>query len=121
MSDRPLGVTIIGILWIIGGLLLLLGGGGLALGFGALFGAMGVAFGAFFAIIGLLELLLGVGCFMAWPWVWTVGVIITAINLLSAIYAVITTGWGALISLIISLIILYYLFQPHVKAYFGKA
>jgi hypothetical protein len=116
-KERPLGVTIIGILWIIGGLLYLAGGTGLAF----LAGPFGAGFGTVMVILGLIYILLGIGCFMAWPWVWTIGVILTIIGLLIGIASLFTTGFGALLTIIIAAIILYYLFQPHVRAYFSKA
>ncbi|MCX6700626.1 MAG: hypothetical protein NTV68_12035 [Methanomicrobiales archaeon] len=122
MSGRPLGVTILGILWIIGGLFAIIGGvlGGAILsvaGFGGIGAALGV--GAF--IIGIIDLLLGIGCFKAWSWVWIVGVIFSAISILIGIVSLLTTGFSALLGIIIAAIILYYLFQPQVKAYFGNA
>ena len=121
MAERPLGVTIIGILWIIGGILGLLAGAGFMAMGTVFFGAFGLLFGAIFIVIGIIEIVLGYGCFQAWPWVWTVGVILTAISLLMGIVSIFTSGAGALLSIVISAIILYYLFQPHVKTYFGKA
>jgi hypothetical protein len=38
----------------------------------------------------------------------------------NAITLVTAANYGGIISIIISGIILYYLFRPHVKAYFGK-
>jgi len=125
MSERPLGVTIIGILWIIGGLLLLLAGLGLAaLGAviaGPIGGVVGLALGFVLIIIGIIEILLGIGCFKAWGWVWTVGVIITIISLVMGIITLFSDWMSGLISIIISAIILWYLFQANVKAYFGKS
>ena len=56
----------------------------------------------------------------AWPWVWTVGVIFSAISIHIGIMNLFSQGAGALLGIIIAAIILYYLFQPQVKAYFGK-
>jgi|MTBAKMStandDraft_1061839.scaffolds.fasta_scaffold19980_2 uncharacterized membrane protein HdeD (DUF308 family) len=121
MSERPLGVTIIGILWIIGGIFGLLAGAGFIAMGTVFFGPFGLLFGVIFIIIGIIEIVLGYGCFQAWPWVWTVGVILTIISLVLGIGSLLATGAGALLSIVIAGIILYYLFQPHVKAYFGKA
>jgi len=120
-TERPLGVTIIGILWLIGGILALLGGLGIAALGGAFLGAFGAVIGFFFVIVGIIDIILGIGCFQAWPWVWTVGVIISILSIIAGIASLITSGAGALLGIVISGIILYYLFQPHVKAYFGKA
>jgi hypothetical protein len=121
MSERPLGVTILGILWIIGGLLALLGGLGIAAIGTILAGAIGLVIGIVFIIIGLVDLALGVGCFKAWPWVWTVGVIFSIISILIGLVSLVTSGFSAIVGIIIAAIILYYLFQPQVKTYFGKA
>jgi hypothetical protein len=120
-KERPLGVTIIGILWILGGLIYLFGGLGAAAIGGILLGALGAALGAILIIIGIIFIILGIGCFMAWPWVWTVGVILTIIGLILSIASLFSAGAAALIGIIIDAIILWYLFQPQVKAYFGKA
>lgn len=121
MTERPLGVTILGVLWIIGGLFAIIGGivGGAILSMAGL-GGLGAAIGVIAFIIGIIDLLLGIGCFKAWPWVWIVGVIFSAISVLIGIVSLFTTGLSALLGIIIAAIILYYLFQPQVKAYFGK-
>jgi len=116
---------LIGILWIIGGLILLFGGLGVAvLGAvigGPLGGMIGLALGFVLFIVGIIEVILGIGCFMAWGWVWTVGVIITIISLVAGIVELFTGDMGALIGIVISAIILWYLFQANVKSYFGKS
>ncbi|HUU74782.1 MAG TPA: hypothetical protein VMW63_01695 [Methanoregulaceae archaeon] len=120
MTERPLGVTIIGILWIISGLLALIGGLGIAVMGTVVAGVFSLFLGIITIVIGLVYLALGVGCFKAWPWVWTVGVIFSIIGIIMGLFSLFSTGAGAIISIIIAVIILYYLFQPHVKAWFGK-
>ncbi len=125
MAKRPLGVTILGILWILAGVLSLLGGLGIvAIGTvlaGPIGGVIGLVFGFVFIIIGIISIILGIGCFKGWGWVWMLGVIVTIIGLVLGIYTLFTSGWSALITIIIDAIILWYLFQPNVKAYFGRA
>lgn len=121
MAERPLGVIIIGILWIILGLLGLVAGAWLITRGTVFFGPFGLLFGVSSIIIGIIEVVLGYGCFQAWPWIWTVGIILTAISLVLGIISLFATGAGALLSIVIFGFILFYLFQPHVKAYFGKA
>jgi hypothetical protein len=125
MAERPLGVTIIGILWIISGILALLGGIGISVLGGAIAGPLGAAFGLVIGfglvIMGLIEIILGIGCFRAWGWVWTIGVIVTIISLVVGIIDLIQSGASALVGIIISAIILWYLFRENVKKYFGKA
>jgi len=122
MSDRPIGVTILGVLWILGGLLMMVSGfvGGTLLSIEGL-GGLGAAMGVIFLVIGIIDLLLGVGCFLAWSWVWIVGIIFSVIGILIGLVSLVTSGLGALVGIIIAAIILWYLFQPQVKAYFGQA
>jgi len=106
-------------------LIMLLGGLGVA-AFGAviggpIWGVIGLALGFVLVIVGIIEIILGIGCFKAWGWVWIVGVIITVISLVMGIIDLFTSGMGALIGIIISAIILWYLFQANVKRYFGKS
>lgn len=115
-TQRPLGITILAILAAVGGVLGLLAALTL-LGFGL-------------GIYGLVILLLSVAylafAFGAWtlkPWAWTLGV---AVAVASALWAIFWLTQGAdvvstLINLVISGVILYYLFQPDVKAAFGRS
>jgi hypothetical protein len=116
---RPLGVTIIGILWILAGLLTAVGAGlgGATLAVIGL-GALGAMVGVVFVIIGLVFIALGIGCFKGWPWVWPVGVIFTIIGLVINLLSILSNTGAAIIGIIIDIIILWYLFQPQVKAWF---
>jgi hypothetical protein len=120
-NARPLGVTIIGILWFIAGILTVIGGavGGSALAIIGL-GAIGAAVGVIFVIIGLVFLFLGIGCFKGWPWVWPVGVIFTIIGIIINLLSILSNTGSAIIGIIIDAIILWYLFQPQVKAWFKQ-
>jgi hypothetical protein len=121
MSDRPLGVTILGILWMLAGLMWLVAAfaGGAALVIVG-FGALGAVLGIVLFIIGVIDIFLGVGCFKGWDWVWVVGTIFMVINILIGIAMLFTNWVTGLVTIIIAGIILWYLFQPQVKAYFGK-
>ena len=122
---RPLGVTVVAILQILGGILLVLGGAALAAvpqlvelplpGFGFLFGGLG----AFFIVIGILALLVGWGLWAGKGWAWWLTVILQALGIVSSLASLALGDPTAIASLIIAAIILYYFFKPHVKAYFG--
>jgi hypothetical protein len=120
MAERPFGITILGILWVIGGLILLSGGLTVALVGGAAIGSWGWILGIIYMLWGILELILGVGSFMGWPIVWMLGVALAILSVVQAIYAIFTSGWAYLVSALIAVVILYYLFQPDVKAWFGQ-
>jgi hypothetical protein len=118
-NTRPLGVTIIGILWILAGLLTAIGAGlgGAALAIIGL-GALGAMVGVVFIIIGLVFIALGIGCFKGWPWVWPVGVIFTIIGLIINLLSILSNTAAAIVGILIDIIILWYLFQPQGKAWF---
>ena len=120
---RPIGVMIIGVLFFLAGLLFLLAG---VVGLGD-DDSMVVAAGAGSLIIGLIYLLLAIGCFKGWGWVWTLGVVFTILGIIITLAAAFSNGfdmdalWAGLIGIIIPLIILLYLFSHKVKVWFGKA
>jgi hypothetical protein len=127
-----MGVTILAVLAIIGGLLGLLAACGL-IGLGSFAAASGVTtvgiVGAGAIILGILYLLVsagelgfGIGAWTRQPWAWTAGVAsqagVIVINVLDMIM-----GGGfvtPIISIIIAAAIIYYLFTPEIKAYFGR-
>ena len=121
-NARPLGVTIIGILWILAGLLMAVGAGvgGAALAIMGL-GGLGAMVGVIFVIIGLVFIALGIGCFKGWPWVWPVGVIFTIVALIINLLSIVSMPAGAIIGILFDIIVLWYLFQPQVKAWFKVA
>jgi uncharacterized membrane protein (DUF2068 family) len=145
-KNRPTGVTIIGILTIIGGILML--GSGIALaavsavlpnlasmndqinGFEAqipsmipvsYLGVAALSIGSILIIIGVISLFVAYGLFKAKKWAWTINVVLSIINIAIGVVSIVTGNVGSIASIAISGIILYYLYRPHVKAYFGKA
>ena len=139
IKKRPTGVTIIAILIIIGGILLLLAGiGGVAVGSLFISQIIGLGFviiGAIILAVGIGYLVVSYGLLTAKRWAWNITVILLfigiAINVVSIIIfgyftfdtdtsSFLTTNSGSIAGIIISVIILYYLYRPHVKSYFGK-
>ena len=120
---RPTGVTILAVLEIISGAITIAMGAFL----GVLMGSMGMGMMDYggTAVIGVLSgivMVLGILSFaMAWgllkgkSWAWTITLILTIISLIFNLPSM------NIIGLIINVVILYYLFRPHVKAYFGKS
>ncbi len=99
--DRPLFVAIVAALYILLGVVMIIGGV-------ILLNVAG-------AIPGIIALVVGVGLWKGWKIFWYLGVIFAIIDLIVSIFAF-PVG---IISLIISIIILWYLFRPNVKAFFG--
>jgi lysylphosphatidylglycerol synthetase-like protein (DUF2156 family) len=111
-NNRPLGVTIIAILAILGGIGSLVGGIALV--------AIIPILGAALIIIGLAYFGVAYGLWKGLKWAWIITLIVTIIAFISGLGSIIVGNVGAVIPVIINGIIIYYLFQPNVKAYFGK-
>lgn len=86
-----------------------------------LLGGIGIAFGIVLLAIAIVSFVVAYGLLKGKGWAWTVSIILSIISIVwNAITLVTAANYGGIISIIISGIILYYLFRPHVKAYFGK-
>lgn len=136
--DRPLGVTIIGVLMAIAGIVMIIAGiSSMALaplipmaaesqdlGMGissAMLGGFAVASGAIMLALGIASLLIAYGLFKGRSWAWTAAVVLSIIGIIMSVVSTVTGNFGSIVSLIINGVIIYYLYRPHVKAYFGKA
>jgi len=115
---RPTGVTILAILEIISGIIAIAAG----LLIATIASMIGIEFGALGGVISAIVIALGVASFiMAWgllqgkSWAWTFTLVLTIISLIFDLVG------ANLVGLIIDGVILYYLFRPNVKAFFGKS
>jgi hypothetical protein len=133
-TQRPMGVTILAVLAIIGGVLGILGGilillgGGLIAASGvegaAAVGGLVIVFAILSIVIGALYLAFGIGAWGLKPWAWMLGVIGAGLSLLSALFQIIflqSDITSQIVGIAISIIILVYLFTPPVKQAFGRA
>ncbi len=161
-KHRPLGVTIIAILTIIGGIILLLGAVSLIAvgtlisvaphtantaannshGLAQFFGVISAAIGSVLVVIGLGYLAMFYGLLKGKGWAWTITIILLCIGI--AVQIISTTSGtvfnasligsnsnnvntvlsgiiGGIIGIAINVVIVYYLYRPNVKAYFGEA
>jgi hypothetical protein len=122
-QSRPFGVTIIAILIIIAGVIsLLIGIGSVAIG--PLIGLVFVVTGAISLALGVAYLVMAYGLWKGKGWAWTISTIVLFIGIVIDIISLPRRSAGDIVSSIVSIainaVILYYLFRPHVKAYFGK-
>jgi hypothetical protein len=139
IKKRPTGVTVIAILVIIGGILLLLAGIGVvvvgSLSISQIIGLGFVIIGAIILAVGIGFLVVSYGLLKGKRWSWTITVILLFIGIAIDVASIIIFGYftfnmdtssflinnsGSIASIIISVIILYYLYRPHIKSYFGK-
>ncbi len=82
--------------------------------------AIVTAFGAIFLILGLLDVALGVGFLGGKGWAWTLGMIVSVINIVWNLLQIGFGSYSSAFGVIIFVIIAYYLTRPHVKAFFGR-
>ena len=139
-KPRPTGVTIIAILNIISGIIMLIGGVGLAavgsilptlttvdpnaggqMAVAGLLGVGGAAVGGILIILGIISFIVAWGLLKGKSWAWTVTVVLSVISIVIGIISIVGGNFGSIINIIIAGIIIYYLYRPHVKAYFGKS
>jgi hypothetical protein len=123
---RPLGVTIVAILMIINGIILIAGGaagvstaGVLGEEFGPLAGGI-MAISSVVIALGIASLIIAWGLITGKGWAWIVTVIISIISIITSIISIAAGSFGSVVSLIINGVILYYMYRPEVKAYFGR-
>jgi len=145
---RPTGVTVLAVLAILGAIVLLFSGAVL-IGLGLLLGtltasvditsaitnagypglsslgvgtisALIIGLGAAILILGILYPAVGIGFLGGKRWAWNLGIIVSVIGIILDVIQMIGGNYGSILSLIISLLIIYYLMRPHVKVFFGK-
>jgi hypothetical protein len=85
------------------------------------FGGVAIAIGGVLIAIGIVSFIVAYGLLKGLGWAWTVTIILEIISIVLNAISIATGNIGGIVSIIISGIILYYLYRPHVKAYFGKA
>jgi uncharacterized membrane protein (DUF2068 family) len=134
--QRPTGVTILAVIQFIGGILSLLFGlsslffGGLMVASDAAatagteidMGPIMLTAGVIALISGVVGLLAGYGLFTLKGWGWTLAVVFAIANIVSNLLSLFrgVNVVGAIVGIVISGLILYYLNTPTVKRAFGK-
>jgi hypothetical protein len=124
--NRPFGVTIVAILMAIEGIFLILAGiGGIVAG-GIVGAELGIGGGVIIAAssvglaLGIAGLVIAWGLIIGKGWAWIVTIIITIVMAIVNIIELANGRYEHVIGLIINGVILYYMYRPQVKAYFGR-
>uniref|UniRef100_A0A7C4BAG2 DUF7144 domain-containing protein n=1 Tax=Thermofilum pendens TaxID=2269 RepID=A0A7C4BAG2_THEPE len=124
--QRPTGITILALLEFIGGgLTILLGiaflalGPVIAAGLPSFLSVLVGALGGVFIVMGLIGVVLGWGLWTGKGWAWWITVILQALSLLTGLAGVAMGDPASFIGLLIAALILWYMFKPHVKDFFG--
>ena len=135
-QEKPLGVDLLAIVMVISGIFAVFSGID-ALYFAsflksvapintAMYGTFG-AVATYSAVWGSIILALGIGSFMVAyglfhgrSWGWSGAVALAIIGIVIPIMNMMAGYWPSIFTLILSIIVLYYLSRPQVKAYFGR-
>jgi hypothetical protein len=83
-------------------------------------GGIGIAIGGILLAMAIVSFVVAYGLLKGLGWAWTVTVILSIISIVLNALSIAAGNISSIISIIISGIILYYLYRPHVKAYFGR-
>ncbi len=127
---RPTGITILGIFYILAGIVGIIA----AVGLGAMytmmnssnsmmagFGALGGLLAVIFAGLAILELTIA-GCLLSGKsWARKIVIVFVVIDLILETVSIFGGNFFAIVMLVIDLFVLYYLYRPHVKEYFGES
>ncbi|MFL6422021.1 MAG: hypothetical protein ACJ71R_00335 [Nitrososphaeraceae archaeon] len=109
-NQRPLGVIIIAALAVIGGIIFLATGLFLLIiGIGFIFLALGIAY-----------MVMAYGLWNGRGWAWTITLILSVIGIIIALVSIAAGNVAAIVNIIIHGIVIYYLYRPNVKTFFGK-
>jgi hypothetical protein len=138
-KSRRVGVTTIAILNIIGGVVMLIFGIGIIIQDAVLqsliefrrnltaeqasIPGFGIALGGVLVPLSIVSFIVAYGLLEGRQWAWTATLVLSIISILW--YAITiannpSSSYGRTVGIIISVVIIYYLYRPHVKAYLGK-
>jgi hypothetical protein len=129
-KTRPTGVTVLAVLEILSGLMLLLAGlGFVALGTLATMPTLALPeflvaiagiLGAVFIILGIVSFALAYGLWTGRGWAWTLSLVFAVLGTLLGLLSVLGSPVSGIVQILVCAIIVYYLYRPYVKSYFGK-
>jgi len=123
-KDRPLGVTIIGVLLLLYGLFMILGG--IVIGSLADLEGLELVIETVSLAIGLIYIILAFGFFKGWSWVWLLTMIVVILGMIWSIVSWVIGGLNmgdlleTIIGLIIPIIIILYMNSSRVKTFFKR-
>jgi uncharacterized membrane protein (DUF2068 family) len=128
MTDRtrPPGLTILAVMGTVAGLVALLAGVAYAIvsraaGATTPLGGLEPVLAVLLFVTGVVDLIFAFGAWTLRPWGWTVGLVAAGLMIVSALIRVVDNPTSAVISIAISVVIIYYLNTAAVKAAFGRA
>jgi lysylphosphatidylglycerol synthetase-like protein (DUF2156 family) len=130
VGARPLGITLLAVLHVLQAVFLFLVGVALIV-LGALIrrGLFGPPrflhgfvslIGVVVVVVGLVYLGLAWGLWTGKGWAWVLSLVLAALGIIVSLISLVRGRFLAIVVLILDAIILYYLFRPNVRAFFGE-
>lgn len=128
VPSRPTGITILGVLHVILGIVFVIaaavfGAASTMMGNSFMGGFMSVIGGALavvFVIVAILYFVIASALFSGKRWGRTVIIVLSIIDLIFELVSIAGGNVFAIVGIIMDLIVLYYMWRPHVIAYFYK-
>lgn len=125
---RPIGITILAVLELISGIIFLMAaiaiGAIASMGGPSMFGMMASAIGGFIAailvILAIFAFIISGALFSGKKWGRTIVIIFSIIDLILNAVSIVGGNVFSFADIILNLIILYYMWRPHVMAYFNS-
>ncbi len=129
--QRPFGVTLLAGLHVIQAFILLVAGLAV-MALGAIMprlmfhiprfleGLLSVI-GIILIVVAVLDIVFAYGLWTGKGWAWILALIFAVLGIIGSVFSVARGGLGAIVTLILDIVIVVYLMQPRVKAYFGEA
>ena len=99
-NPRPLGVTILAILTVISGI--------------------GFLVSVILIPLGIANLVVAYGLWKGKRWAWTITLVLSFIGIALGLASIATGTITPILPVIINAIVVYYLYRPNVKAFFGR-
>ena len=129
--QRPLGVTLLAILhvlqaavvFLIGLVLMILGTlirSMMRVYYPRLFAGILPIIGVLLIILGLLYIGFAYGLWTGKGWAWTLSLIFAVLGIIGSLVSLVRGGFVSIVTLVLDVVIIYYLTRPHIKVFFGK-
>jgi hypothetical protein len=83
-------------------------------------GGVAIVIGGVLIAIGIVSFIVAYGLLKGMGWAWTVTVILSIASIVLNAISIATGNLGGIVSIIISGIIIYYLYRPHVKVFLAR-
>jgi uncharacterized membrane protein (DUF2068 family) len=125
--QRPMGVTILAVLAAIGGVIdvlagiVLLGVSTVSASFALPIAGLASVLGFLLVATGILDFVFAYGAWGLKPWAWMLGIVLMVVRVvLDVLTFQSSSAVGLVEGIVISGIIIYYLYRPNVRAAFGQ-